>query len=77
MFSVAEKQRIAQAIEDVLRDINHPEMDLNHIRFTLHVDGKESWSWADIVPNRLARANPNPISAAWNESSRDILRKKI
>jgi hypothetical protein len=67
MFSVAEKQRIAQVIEDLLREINHPEMDITDIRFTLKVEGKELWSWAEIVPNRLATPNPNPIAAYWNE----------
>lgn len=51
MFSKAQKQRIAAAIEKVLLDIAHPEMPTERPRFHLHVDGKESWSWADIEPN--------------------------
>lgn len=71
MFSVEEKRRIAQAVEDVIREINHPEMDNDHIAFSLHVSGRESWSWADIHENsREVRETPNP----WNEMARNMLR---
>ena len=76
MFSRAEKNKIAQAVEDVLRDINHPEMDLanNPVRFFLHVEGAADWSWADIEPNRpelTVGTDPNP----WNEISREIMKE--
>ena len=45
MFSKEEKQKIAKAVEDILLEINHPEMPKEKPRFHLHVDGKESWSW--------------------------------
>ena len=72
MFSVAEKRLIAQAVERVLLDLKHPEMPTVRPKFLLHVDGKESWSWADIEPNwtfddRQPGVNP------WNEISRDVL----
>ena len=52
MFSVEEKQKIADAVERVLLSFNHPEMPTNKPDFLLHVDGKEAWwSWADIEPN--------------------------
>lgn len=72
LFSRAEKQRISQAVEDVLREINHPEMDVANIRFNLHVFGAEEWSYADIhqnTPETRTGVDPNP----WNEVSREIL----
>lgn len=64
MFSTAEKQKIAKAVEDVIREIDHPEMDNKNIKFHLHIDGKESWSYANIHSNNDAmKMAPNP----WNE----------
>lgn len=51
MFSVQEKQHIARKIEEILLELKHPEMPTEKPKFQLHVDGKESWSWADIGPN--------------------------
>ena len=51
MFSVAEKKEIARKIEELLLALKHPEMPTEKPTFTLHVEGKESWSWADISPN--------------------------
>jgi hypothetical protein len=51
MFSTEEKRLIAGKLEELLLSLNHPEMPTAKARFTLHVDGAESWSWADIVPN--------------------------
>ncbi len=51
MFSVKEKQSIAEAIELLLLGLQHPEMPTEKPKFKLHVDGKEGWSWADIEPN--------------------------
>lgn len=45
MFSIAEKRHLAQVIEDAIRELNHPEMDNSDIRFLLHVDGREPWSF--------------------------------
>lgn len=75
MFTKLEKQKIAQAVEKALLEINHPEMPKSKPRFKLHVDGKESWSWTDIEPNWLyeekgSPENPNP----WNEEARDKLK---
>ena len=74
MFSKREKQVIAQIVEDALIAIDHPEMPKEKPRFKLHIDGKESWSYADIEPNWLYEEkgspdNPNP----WNEKARGIL----
>jgi len=51
MFSVDQKKQIAEAVEKTLLSFNHPEMPTERPSFKLHVDGKESWSWADIEPN--------------------------
>ena len=65
MFSVAEKRAIAEQVQQILRATGHPELPAGEIQFQLHVDGAESWSWADIR-NNGAVANPgiNP----WNEA---------
>lgn len=66
MFSVAQKQQIAAAVEKILLDIGHPEMPTEKPWFFLKVVGKEDWSYADIEPNwRFADKAPgiNP----WNE----------
>jgi hypothetical protein len=67
MFSVQQKQQIAEAIEKILLDVNHPEMPKSKPRFYLHVDGKESWSWADIFPNWTFNEDNPPKIIPWNE----------
>lgn len=63
MFSTKQKRDIADAVQKVLRDTNHPELPKGEISFKLHVDGAESWSWADIQ-NNGAVTNPgvNPFN---------------
>ena len=51
MFSPEEKHDIAEAVQQILAETNHPELPKGEIPFYLHVDGDESWSWADIVNN--------------------------
>lgn len=51
MFSMNEKKLIATAIEKLLLGFSHPEMPIEKPEFTLHVKGKEDWSFADIEPN--------------------------
>ncbi len=52
MFSVEEKREISRKVQEVLRATNHPELPpMGEIGFSLHVDGAESWSWADIRNN--------------------------
>lgn len=73
MFSVKEKQHIAAVIERTLLELGHPEMPTEKPVFTLHVDGKEGWSFADIKPNwTYGLANP-PAVNPWNEVARDVL----
>jgi len=64
MFSVEQKRTIADAVQKVLRATDHPELPATEIQFHLHVDGAESWSWADIRNNG---AVPSPTVNPWNE----------
>lgn len=51
MFSCNQKREIADKIQAILRETNHPELPKGEIKFHIHVDGAESWSWADIKNN--------------------------
>lgn len=65
MFSISQKRQIADAVQSILRATNHPELPKDEIQFHLHVDGAESWSWADIKNNgAVAKPNVN----VWNET---------
>ena len=65
MFSVKQKREIADGVQKLLRATNHPELPSEgEIRFLLHVDGAESWSWADIKNNGSV---PNPNINPHNE----------
>ena len=64
MFSVRQKREIADKVQKVLRETNHPELPEGEIQFLLHVDGKEGWSWADIHNNG---AVPTPTVTPFNE----------
>lgn len=71
MFSMSEKVHIASEIEKLLLSLNHPEMPKEKPSFQLHVDGKESWSWADIKPNWSFKDNA-PTTTHFNENSREF-----
>ena len=64
MFSVNQKISIAEAVQKILRETNHPELPIGEIKFHLHVEGAESWSWADIKNNGVV---DNPTVNPWNE----------
>jgi hypothetical protein len=65
MFSVRQKREIAEAVQKILRDTNHPELPEGEISFLLQVHGAERWSWAEIRNNGAVTApNVNP----WNEA---------
>lgn len=66
MFSVRQKREISDALQKILRDTNHPELPEGEISFHLHVDGAESWSWADIKNNGSIQ-NPMESANPWNE----------
>lgn len=71
MFSVEEKRKIAEAIEKLLLELDHPEMPKEKPKFKLHVDGKESWSWADIEPNWVFEDGKEMGVNPFNEISRE------
>lgn len=75
MFSLDEKKRIAATIESLLLELNHPEMPKEKPKFKLHVEGKESWSWADIEPNWTFENKTSEINT-WNEVAREVMDKK-
>lgn len=64
MFSVKQKREIADAVQHILRATNHPELPTGEITFSLHVDGAECWSWADIQNNGAVE---KPSVNLWNE----------
>lgn len=64
MFSVKQKLEIADKLQAILRATNHSELPRGEIRFSLHVEGAESWSWADIENNGYV---PAPGVNPWNE----------
>jgi hypothetical protein len=51
MFSIRQKREIPDAVQKILRETSHPELPKDEIKFHLHVDGEEYWSWADIKNN--------------------------
>ena len=65
MFSIRQKREIADAVQAILRATNHPELPEGEISFHLHIDGRESWSWADIRNNG---AVTSPGANPWNEA---------
>lgn len=64
MFSVGQKREISEAVQRVLRETHHPELPKGEVVFSLHVDGAEGWSWADIRNNGAVQ---NPGVNRWNE----------
>lgn len=70
MFSMAEKQKIAAAVEKVLLDLNHPEMPKSNPQFELYVEGEEGWSFAEIKPNWMFTKENPPAINPFNERPR-------
>lgn len=65
MFSVRQKREIADKVQAILRETNHPELPQGEIRFSLHVKGAEDWSWADIQNNgAVGSPDVNPHNEA-------------
>lgn len=64
MFSIRQKREISDAVQKILRDTGHPELPPGEIRFVLHVEGAQRWSWADIRNNGAVDA---PAINPWNE----------
>lgn len=61
MFSVRQKREIADAVQQILRATNHPELPEGEIQFRLAVSGAQEWSYADISNNgAVTRPGVNP-----------------
>ena len=67
MFSKTQKIKIADEIEKLLLSFDHPELPKEKPDFKIHIDGKESWSWADIEPNWKYDKDNLPGVNPWNE----------
>ncbi len=64
MFSVKQKREIADKVQVILHETDHPELPEGEIKFRLYVEGSESWSYAEILNNgRVTEPSVNP----WNE----------
>jgi len=64
MFSTEQKRSISETVQKILKETGHDELPDGEIRFSLHVEGAESWSWADICNNgAVSEPSVNP----WNE----------
>lgn len=69
MFSVHQKREIADKVQKILKDTNHPELPSSEIEFQLHVKGAEDWSWADIRNNGdVVNSGINPFNEMQNIS---------
>ncbi len=64
MFSIKQKREISDKIQKILKETNHPELPKGEIKFLIHINGAESWSWADIKNNAVVI---NPTINPWNE----------
>ena len=81
MFSVQQKRDISDAVQKILRATSHPELPTTgEVSFKLHVDGAETWSFADIQ-NNGAVGNPglNPhnelMDSLPEEEARSLIEK--
>jgi hypothetical protein len=66
MFSVRQKRLVAEAVQQILKATNHPELPEGEISFNLRVEGAESWSFANIKNNGEYR-DKSPSINEWNE----------
>ncbi len=72
MFSVRQKREIADQVQTILKETNHPELPEGEINFDLHVNGAESWSWADIKNNgAVISPNMNPHNESQDKVQND------
>jgi len=73
MFSVREKRDISEKVQKILRETNHPELPEREIQFCLHIDGAESWSWADIRNNGgVLNPEVNPFNEMQDPKSAEV-----
>lgn len=73
MFSTKQKREIADKVQAILRETNHPELPASEIQFILYVRGAEDWSYADIQNNgAVTEPGVNP----WNEQMGGVTKPK-
>lgn len=66
MLSSGTKKKIADKVQEILQNIEDDELPYDgEISFILHIDGRESWSWANIR-NRGDIELPVPHQIAHN-----------
>ena len=74
MFSLRQKREIADKIQQILRQTQHPELPDGEISFHLHVDGAKEWSWADIKNNgAVATPSINPGNESKGQKEGKIM----
>lgn len=80
MFSTAQKRDIADKIQKILRETNHPELPAGEIEFSIRVEGAQVWSWA-VIKNNGSELTPgvNPHNEAMDVSKvyRDEVKKAM
>lgn len=76
MFNVKEKQWLSGEFEKLVLSLNHPEMPKEKPRFSIRVEGKENWSWAELKPNWTFGVENPPSVNPFNEISRKIHDRK-
>ena len=64
MFSVQQKRDIANKVQKILRETNHPELPVGEIQFDLNITGAQDWSYACKVNNGSV---DTPSVNPWNE----------
>ncbi len=69
MFSLNRKRDIAEKIQKILRETNHPELPETEIEFEIRVKGAENCSGACIKNNGAVK---NPGLNPWNEIQEKI-----
>ena len=66
MFSPELKSEIAEKVQQILQETDHPELPDDEIQFLLHVDGEEGWSWANITNNNSKNEEvPRRLLCNW------------
>lgn len=72
MFSIRQKREISEKVQEILRSTNHPELPKGEIKFALHVEGAEDWSWADIQNNgAVLSPSVNPHNERQDKEVKD------
>ncbi len=71
MFSLREKRELSTAIQELIKETEHPELPKDReIAFSIRIEGAEVWSWA-IIRNNAAVTYPgiNPHNEAQDKAS--------